>query len=109
MYDAFRVASSPQPSRRRLQCAECVECTQVFLPNVSFLGHLSGILVGLMHVKGLTKPLLPSQGERMTVVSGQAVSLKLHRIPVDKRPTQSEEICLSKAQLQKFGVKDMAR
>ncbi|CAM9169986.1 unnamed protein product [Ectocarpus fasciculatus] len=32
----------------------------VFMPNISFVGHLSGILVGVMHVYGLTKPLMPS-------------------------------------------------
>lgn len=35
---------------------------QVILPHISFTGHLSGILVGLLHVYGLTKSLLPSPG-----------------------------------------------
>ncbi|CAN0023184.1 unnamed protein product [Hapterophycus canaliculatus] len=30
------------------------------MPNISFMGHLSGILVGVLHVYGLTKPLMPS-------------------------------------------------
>ncbi|CAM9436154.1 unnamed protein product [Pylaiella littoralis] len=34
----------------------------VFMPGISFMGHLSGILVGVMHVYGLTKPLMPSAG-----------------------------------------------
>ncbi|CAM9404675.1 unnamed protein product [Laminaria digitata] len=32
----------------------------VFIPGISFMGHLSGILVGVLHVYGVTKPLLPS-------------------------------------------------
>ncbi|CAM9823611.1 unnamed protein product [Ascophyllum nodosum] len=32
----------------------------VMIPGISFMGHLSGILVGVMHVYGVTKPLLPS-------------------------------------------------
>lgn len=36
---------------------------QVVMPGISFMGHLSGILVGILHVHGYTKALLPSQGE----------------------------------------------
>ena len=33
---------------------------QIILPNISFLGHLSGILVGQMHTAGLLNCILPS-------------------------------------------------
>jgi len=33
---------------------------QILIPNVSFLGHLSGLLVGLLHSSGLLSPFLPS-------------------------------------------------
>lgn len=32
----------------------------VVIPGISFMGHLAGILVGVLHVYGVTKPLLPS-------------------------------------------------
>eukprot|EP00903_Cladosiphon_okamuranus_P018372 g16901.t1 len=32
----------------------------VVMPGISFAGHLSGILVGVLHVYGLTKPFMPS-------------------------------------------------
>jgi len=34
---------------------------QILMPNVSFLGHVSGLVVGLMQVKGLLYCLLPPQ------------------------------------------------
>jgi membrane associated rhomboid family serine protease len=33
---------------------------QVIMPGVSFLGHLSGLLVGMLHASGALNPLLPS-------------------------------------------------
>ncbi|CAM9508428.1 unnamed protein product [Discosporangium mesarthrocarpum] len=33
----------------------------ILMPNVSFMGHLSGILVGVMHVYGLTSSVMPSK------------------------------------------------
>ncbi|CAN0023796.1 unnamed protein product [Sphacelaria rigidula] len=32
----------------------------VLIPGISFMGHFSGIVVGMLHVRGYTKPLLPS-------------------------------------------------
>jgi membrane associated rhomboid family serine protease len=43
---------------------------QVLLPNVSLLGHLAGILVGLCHSAGLLKLLLPSAAALRRVESG---------------------------------------
>ena len=46
---------------------------QVILPGISFLGHLSGILVGLLAVSGLLQVVVPSQG-----IIGFIFSLSLH-------------------------------
>jgi hypothetical protein len=40
----------------------CAVSTQVMMPNISFLGHLLGLLVGVCQTSGLLRPLMPSNG-----------------------------------------------
>jgi membrane associated rhomboid family serine protease len=53
---------------------------QVLLPNVSLLGHLAGILVGLCHSAGLLAPLLPSAAA-LRRVEGAWLPPALVRLP----------------------------
>ncbi|CAM9648117.1 unnamed protein product [Chrysoparadoxa australica] len=43
---------------------------QVMMPQVSFVGHLSGIFVGLLHASGITSPLLPSPASLQEIEEG---------------------------------------
>jgi len=46
---------------------------QIFFPHVSFLGHLSGIVVGYMHFYGFLCPVLPSRNFLLRLEESRAI------------------------------------
>lgn len=59
------------------------------MPAISFLGHLSGILVGMLQVSGLLSPILPSQGEPCLPLEYYAMSLLLFSLVHSSGPQKS--------------------
>lgn len=44
------------------------------MPSISFLGHLSGLLVGVLQCYGVLNWLLPSAGTALTLLSPRGLS-----------------------------------
>jgi hypothetical protein len=42
---------------------------QIMMPSISFLGHLSGLLVGVLQCYGVLNWLLPSAGMTLTLLA----------------------------------------